>query len=132
MTTKAPRTHRADVNARNGCNAGQAYDRGRRRADPALREAARIRSSARWRKFRARHKRRWPSCYLCQRMAEHSHHIIGLVDRPDLAYTTSNVVSLCRACHVGVEAKVRQGKETAPMFKDWDGIVQECDSVRHG
>src|SRR5512134_1608810 len=75
------------------------YER-RRMADPALREAERIRNTARWRKVRKLKLRQDP---LCQDCIEHDrvepatqvHHLEPLVRRPDLAFTMENLRSLC-------------------------------------
>jgi 5-methylcytosine-specific restriction protein A len=85
----------------------------RRRADPALALANKLRSSARWKKVRALHLAREP---LCQDCAEHGvaepaaqvHHMIPVAERPDLAFDRENLRSLCTTCHARREAEERR------------------------
>ncbi len=88
------------------------YDR-RRRADPRLMRAARIRSSRRWRQVRAQKLRQSP---LCEQHAKRGEvvvatqvdHIRGLLTRPDLAFVMSNLQSLCTSCHAAKSADERK------------------------
>ena len=117
-------------------DADLAYER-RRRADPALRQAQRIRSSVRWQRFRRWFKSRHPLC--CDPFgrhdadgvaepAEHAHHIIALTARPDLACTESNVAPLCSVCHVKVETMERAGKPTRQLFRAFQREVLQHES----
>jgi hypothetical protein len=92
------------------------YDRHVRQRDPALALAARIRNSVRWRNVRAQKLAEFPMCedplghhgrQGTTRTAEQVHHIEGLIDRPDLAYTQTNLMSVCMACHAALERGVR-------------------------
>jgi len=99
------------------------YDEGRRKADPLLALAARIRSSAQWQKVRALHRRMEP---LCRDPfgdhkgwpvpSAHSHHIQSLATAQSLAFDVGNLAGLCVECHSKVEWLERQGKGTAGLF----------------
>ncbi len=118
-----------------------AYER-RRRADPALRQAQRIRSSVRWQRFRRWFKSRHPLCcdpfgYHAEdgrvEPTEHAHHIVPLIERPDLACYESNVAPLCVLCHTKVEAMERRGKATWELFRagsHWGGGVKSLEPRR--
>jgi 5-methylcytosine-specific restriction endonuclease McrA len=89
----------------------------RRLADPALALAKKIRSSGRWQKVRALKLRQQPLCedqygvyHRSGRveLAVEVDHIQALRDRPDLAYTLTNLRSQCRACHARKSAGERQ------------------------
>ena len=102
----------------------RAYDAGTRRNDPALALAARIRNSVQWQKVRALHKAQCPLCcdpfkvhVLLPRPNQQSHHIMSLIERPDLAYDMTNLAPLCTACHGRVEGMERKGEETRHLFK---------------
>ena len=101
------------------------YDR-QRRADPVLGQPARIRSSARWQRYRAWLKRRHPFC--CDPFGKHGdrltaavqvHHVEPLRIRPDLAFTEANTAPVCTACHGRVEAMERTGRDTRHLFAAW-------------
>ena len=107
------------------------YER-RRRADPALRQAQRIRNSARWQRFRNWFKRGHPLC--CDPFGRHAddgvvvatahaHHITSLTARPDLACVASNCAPLCSRCHAKVEAMERAGKATRHLFNGRGGQI---------
>ena len=118
--------HQADVNATR-----KAYDSTTRRNDPALAFAARIRSSARWRKVAALHKAQSPLCADpfgdharegIVGLTEQSHHIIGLAEiyahHPhEMAFDLGNLAPLCTRCHRKVEARERTGERTCEMFR---------------
>ena len=102
--------HKRDKN-----EAGRQYDQ-RRKNDPKLAQAAKLRNTARWRKVRLLKL----SCNpLCEdpfsdhartnhtQPAQQVHHIQGLVKRPDLAYELGNLQSVCTRCHAKLEAKER-------------------------
>ena len=93
------------------------YDRHVRSKDPALAMAARIRSSERWRKVRRSQLSGHPLCQ--DPFGEHKrrnttetatqvHHVIGLIDRPELAFHASNLMSVCTACHARLEREHRK------------------------
>jgi 5-methylcytosine-specific restriction endonuclease McrA len=99
------------------------YDQGRRRDDPALAMAKRIRDSSQWQKVRELFRARNPLC--CDPFGEHGnniestehvHHIQGLIVRPDLAYEWSNLAGLCAACHSRIESLERTGNGTQSLF----------------
>ena len=103
----------------------RAYDHGRRRSTPQLREAKRFRSSARWRKFR-----QWflEEHGLCAdpfghhdqdrriAVAREVHHIQPLAIRLDLGLDASNCAALCSICHNQVEGKEQAGEPTQQLF----------------
>ena len=100
------------------------YDQTTRKDDPRLAEAARIRSGAHWRHtFQPWFKARHPLC--CDPFDDHRgraeptaqvHHVLPLVDRPDLAYDEANCRPLCTGCHAKVERMERAGQPTAKLF----------------
>lgn len=97
----------------------------RRRQDPALAEAARIRNSANWQKLRALHRAQFPLC--SDPFNEHrdspapnqqSHHIKPLRTAPPLALEWDNLAPLCTRCHARIEAMERAGRRTAALFAE--------------
>lgn len=108
------------------CDAhAQSYDRDIRAATPTLRQAQRIRSGHLWQTVRRNFRIANPVC--CDPFKEHIHgpegtsdihHVIPLIERPDLAYTDSNLRPLCRPCHNRVEAMERRGEATQHLFTD--------------
>ncbi len=104
-----PRTH----SQRQGRQArDREYDE-RRRRDPALAAAQRLRRSQRWKKVRALKLAQDPLCEDCKahgvtRAATQVHHVIGLAARPDLAFDLNNTAALCTTCHALREATVRR------------------------
>lgn len=109
----------------------RAYDRHRRHADPALRQAAKIRGTQAWKRFREMFKRKHPLC--CDPFGEHGqrvptedvHHVDGLASRPEIALSEQNCVPLCRACHRRVEVMVQRGQATAQLFEAYQQRVDE-------
>lgn len=98
----------SDLRGRRG---DQGYRR-RRMADPALREAERIRNTARWRALRKLKLAQDPLCEDCRdhgrvEPASQVHHMEPLVRRPDLAYSMENLLSVCTTCHSRREAEER-------------------------
>ena len=82
---------------------GKEYE-GKRKQDPALAEAARLRSSARWRRLRRLKLARNPLCEECTKHgvvepATQVDHIVPIVERRDLAFDMENLHSLCSTCH---------------------------------
>ena len=82
---------------------GKEYE-AKRRQDPALAEAARLRSSARWRRLRKMKLARNPLCEECSKHgvvepATQVDHIVPIVERRDLAFDLENLQSLCTVCH---------------------------------
>jgi len=91
------------------------YDE-RRMLDPALRRAKQIRSSARWRRVRAKQMSRQPLC--ADPFGQHErdgitiageqvHHVKPLRTHADLAFDLSNLMTVCIGCH----AKLDSGRE---------------------
>lgn len=77
--------------------------------------ATKIYASARWRRVSLFGLRREPLC--CDPFkdheregitvkAAHRHHIIKLIDRPDLAFVPSNCQSVCKSCHARLDKPV--------------------------
>ena len=99
------------------------YDSTKRKDNPALALAARIRNGTQWQKVRAIHARTEPLCrdpfgdhsgYPAPRA--HGHHVLPLATHPHLAYDLGNLASLCVACHRKVEAMERAGQPTQALF----------------
>jgi len=91
------------------------YER-KRKSDPALARAARLRSSTRWQRVRLQKLARDPLCEDPfgdhQREGETQpgqqvHHVEGVATRPDLAFTLSNLQTVCTRCHARLEALER-------------------------
>ncbi|MBK1816521.1 HNH endonuclease [Luteolibacter yonseiensis] len=90
---------------------GEAYQQ-HRRTDPLQRMVDGIRNSSRWQKVRSLKVAASPLCEdpfgdherkRSTATAQQVHHIAGLRERPDLAFTMSNLMSVCTACHSGLE-----------------------------
>ena len=80
--------------------------------------------TARWQTIRALQLQRNPLCEYCKelgyiRKAEHVDHIEPVKKRPDLAFTESNLRSLCAPCHNGV--KQREERSGQRIGTDVDG-----------
>ena len=97
--------------------ADRAYDQTQRRQDPALALAKQIRSSTRWRRVRARVLSRDPLCRdpfgvhaATGRVATtvEVDHIVGLRERPELAFDETNLQGLCAPCHARKSALERR------------------------
>ena len=106
-----PPSHSELIRQRQGRKAQDKEYEERRRRDPALALAQRLRGSARWRKVRAMKLRRDPLCQDCEDhgvvAATQVHHLQPLAKRPDLAFDFRNLRSLCTTCHAKREAKER-------------------------
>jgi 5-methylcytosine-specific restriction enzyme A len=109
-------------------NAGAAYDATRRKLDPALALAARIRNSAQWQKVRAQHRAIEPLCRdpfgrhtLLPAFNDCSHHIKPLATYPELAFDLSNLAGLCTACHARVGGMERRGEDAEALFLQRSG-----------
>lgn len=90
----------------------------KRKNDPDLFKAKRIRSSGRWQRVRSFFLKRNPLCNdpfgLHKNMhqviaAREVHHIISLVVDPTKAFDMDNLQALCTACHSRVENTVGGG-----------------------
>lgn len=93
----------------------RAYNRGRRRTDPALAAAAAVYVSTRWRKLRDAYIREHPLCEACARdghtaAARDVDHIVPLSIAPERAFDESNLQALCRSCH---NAKTQAERQAA-------------------
>lgn len=103
------------------------YDR-KRKLDPLLARAQKLRSSSRWQRVRLTVLKR--DKYLCvdpfgyhkeDNVCQAAHevdHIIQLIKRFDLAFNQSNLASLCHGCHAKKSAMERTGKPTKHLFKE--------------
>ena len=101
-----PRVHKPQ-----GMDARQRYDRGTRRDDPRLANAAKQRSSARWKKFRLWFMAQFPLCEPCKARsftvaAQEVHHKIPLRYRPELLCDMLNCMSVCVPCHRSLDAEI--------------------------
>jgi 5-methylcytosine-specific restriction endonuclease McrA len=66
--------------------------------------APRIYDTARWKRLRAQYLARHPLCVDCQRAgrvtpASHVDHIETVEQKPELAWSWSNLAGLCASCH---------------------------------
>lgn len=101
------------------------YDHHTRANTPALAEAARIRSSAQWKKVARLHKAQCPVCCnvfhlhdLCPAPTQESHHIIPVAERPDLAFDLTNLAPLCHRCHGRIDGMEKRGEPTRHLFQN--------------
>ena len=82
-------------------------------ADQAL--AKRLRSTDRWQRLRLMKLARAPLCEYgaCGRITPATvvHHILAVSRRPDLAFTLTNLLSLCRTCHDLIEQRIGAGDD---------------------
>lgn len=80
-----------------------------------------------WAKVRASYVKRFPLC--CDPFGIHQatgqviaveevHHVRSRRTHPQLAFTWSNLRSLCRACHGKIEGMERAGNPTQQLFSD--------------
>jgi len=112
------------------------YDRTKRKDDPRLLGAARIRNSAAWRNCRTYFRAKHPLC--CNPFGDHDelqptnqvHHVIGLADSPDLAFDQDNLRPLCTRCHARVERMERQGVSTQHLFATLNAIARPKANLR--
>jgi hypothetical protein len=93
-----------------------------------------LRNSGRARRFRAWFINRHPLC--CDPLGLHkgltvatrlNHHIEPAQLRPDLYFVEENNAPLCDTCHPAIEALVKKGKDTKPLFKDYIQQVKDGD-----
>lgn len=84
----------------------------RRKQDPALAEAARIRSTRQWKAVRRIKLGTHPLCEDPLRVhpgrtvpARQVHHIKPLATHPELAFHADNLMSVCHRCHRLVETR---------------------------
>lgn len=92
--------------------------------NPQLARATRIRNGSRWRKVREAFRSDHPVC--CDPLGLHPegpeptadvHHIVPLIENPDLAYHYSNLAPLCTRCHQAIEQRERKGELTRHLFQ---------------
>ena len=93
--------------------------------DARLALASRIRDSAEWQRAREVFRAQNPLC--CDPFNFHGtqtpsltkevHHVIPLIERPDLALDPDNLRPLCLACHHKVEGMERSGKRSQYLFR---------------
>jgi 5-methylcytosine-specific restriction endonuclease McrA len=90
-----------------------------RMAKPETAQAKHIRSGRQWATLSANMRAQNPLCALCGGLTDHIHHIVPLVEAPELAYAASNLAPLCRNCHARVEVMTTAGRreEVAVMLK---------------
>lgn len=111
---KKARTHDQKLRAIRGGRAprDREYDR-RRRRDPRLARAYKIRSTSRWKAVRSKKRQLNPLCEECvergiTRAATSVDHVEPLEKRPDLAFVMQNLRSLCDPCHAAKSAEERR------------------------
>jgi len=109
---RRPKTFSQLRRARRGRRWTDAEEKRRRQADPRQALADRLRTSTRWRRLRAAKLARDPLCHDCLEhgvttAAQQVHHLVGVVERPDLAFDMENLMSLCTTCHARREAVER-------------------------
>lgn len=75
------------------------------------REAAAIRSSARWQAVRALHLGEHPLCCVCGRLAAEVHHWQPVARQPELAFSESNLAAVCVDCHPRLDRAMARGAE---------------------
>jgi 5-methylcytosine-specific restriction enzyme A len=76
------------------------------------RERAEFYGSPRWRKLRARKLRANPVCEDCGReFANTVHHVEPRLEHPALAFSWSNLKSMCGPCHTRYESLLRAQRD---------------------
>ena len=88
----------------------------RQQTDPRYVLAKKIRDSTAWQKARRFFVAQNPVCIdpfkwhgmQYPALTQHAHHILPLIDRPDLAFDGANLAPLCAPCHASVEAMERK------------------------
>lgn len=97
----------------------RSYDE-RRGNDPRLSLAVRIRNSARWQHFRTYRLGKDPICQHphCDRPSTDVHHVVKIIDNPDLAFVESNTRCLCALHHSQEE---RTGSPPAMISTSTEG-----------
>lgn len=111
----APKSHAQLMRERHGRGAQDRAYEAQRRLDPRLALAKRLRNSTRWQALRAGFRARNPLCFLCNaaghtRAGQQVHHVEPLIERPDLAFTETNLRNLCCSCHARIESLDAAGK----------------------
>lgn len=110
------KTHEQLINISNKKERWKFYD-DKRKDDPRLFKAKRIRSSSTWQKVRKRFLIQNPLCDDPFGHHKHDgvtvaaaevHHIESIVDNPTLAYYPKNLQALCIQCHNRIETIVRK------------------------
>ena len=105
-----------ETHASKGNQPGKDYDQTRRKTDPALAAAKRLRSSPAWQRLRRIKLMSHPLCedpsgYHERRgktaTANQVHHIRGLATNPELGLALDNLMSVCTRCHAAIERVVR-------------------------
>lgn len=96
----------------------------RQQTDPRYALAIKIRASAQWQKARAWILAQGPLCSdpfdyhaaTGPELATQVHHVLPLIERPDLAFDPTNLAPICSGCHARIEASERKGESTAHLF----------------
>lgn len=71
-------------------------------------------------------------CAMCYRAGNHwhlhSHHIIPKAQRPDLAATVDNLVTLCLHCHLGIVhgGRIADAKDARGNWALWVPHLRRC------
>ena len=95
----------------------------RERWSPEYREASDIRSSRRWQKLRDMYRREHPMCQFCnERPANDVHHIVPLIEAPNLGYSKSNLLAVCRQCHTTIH--------TREKIEDFEEVRKEIRAAK--
>jgi hypothetical protein len=132
VPTKPP-THKP-AHWRSPAQRARDYDR-RRKADPELAEAARLRGLTGYQRFRAWFRSTYPLC--CDPLGEHRgvlmpmrevHHVRGLQAHPEDLCDETQCAPLCSRCHAGCEAaECEGGRVQLDGWRDrWP--YRECES----
>ena len=119
----APKTHLQRMRAAGTLPPSRCYKATRTESD-------KFRSSVRWQKCRASHKRMNPLC--CDPFGTHArvgelapvnetHHIVPVAKAPELALDFDNLASLCFGCHARLGVMEKQGQRTCQLFSKTDG-----------
>lgn len=89
-------------------------------------EARRLRQTQRWRKLSESLRREQSFCvdplgiHEMRKSPKPStcvHHIIGIEEQPELAFSRANLAALCQSCHNELERLERAGESTKHLFK---------------
>lgn len=77
-----------------------------------------------WQRFSLAYRKEFPLCQVClmeERIepSRHTHHIVKIVDAPELRLDRSNVLSVCEACHERVERDIELARKAKREQDAW-------------
>jgi 5-methylcytosine-specific restriction endonuclease McrA len=67
-------------------------------------EKSKALSGGRWTKMRNQHLAMHPMCARCGALGEEVHHVTPRALRPDLTFVWSNLLTVCKLCHLAIHS----------------------------